>query len=311
MDIEELPPEPRKCPRCPGMITDEGYRTCGRCPQRRATDTEVNDAQERSEELQRCKRESCGAYLKVSETDPPRVEVLCLECYKESKTKTGKERNKPCGYPKHKGAKEFPVEYLTKCAVKSTARTSFGVVRFPLVCPNCMDRYRLQSKEDWFYDHSDYDPESGEIIPPLEQTGELHLYQETPRIYDNTWAPESVTVTRDGSAYPRWVVMDPVRFIYWRIKGKPHRAITADYLADGSKAMVRGTVYLPSLNKALDAITDLGKGRGHSSIARLGKVYVRAIRTNTETIGAYVVLQRDHSDMSFSEWLQYCHETGE
>lgn len=293
------------------MVTDEGYRTCGRCPQRRATQAEVDEAVARGEELIFCKRFSCSKPLKVSEIEPPRYDVLCLECYKESKTRNGNERNAPCGFPKHHGPKQCPVEYLTRCAVKSTARASFGVIRFPLVCPNCMDRYKLQSKEEWFYDHSDYDPESGEIIPPLEQTGELRFYQDTPKVHDNAWAPESANVVRDGNANPRWVVMDPIRYIYWRVKGEPKRAITADYIADGSKSLVRGTVWLPSLNKILDALTDLGKGRGHTPISLLGKVYVRAIQTRTDTIGAYVVLQRDHGDMTFNEWLQYCHETGE
>lgn len=298
------------CNLCKGLAPPH-ERTCGRCPQRRASDAEINDAMERGEELPLCRRETCRRPLFCSKTNPPRYlatepGVLCYECHRDSSGRTVK-----CACRNHRGDKPVPVELTDQFAMTSTAKRTFGDVYFGAVCYTCALKYGLQTREQWLFDHGDINPETGECIPAIQQTGELTIHGDPLAGLGPVWHPVEALYTRDGTTHAHEAIVEPIRYIYWRRGNNPCRAILGDYYADGSQERTRGIVWLPSLNAECDRITDLGNGRKRSPVHSVGLLYVRCVARATSTLGAYVVQRKNHPELSTAEWLQYCRETGE
>lgn len=307
------------CNTCKGLAPP-GERTCGRCPQRRASDSEIQDSTVVIGEgddmttvvnLPQCRRDTCRRYLYPSKTNPPRYlatepGVLCYECHRDSSGRTVK-----CACRNHRGDKPVPVELTDQFAMTSTAKRTFGDVYFGSVCYACALKYSLQTREQWLFDHGDVNPETGECIPALQQTGELTIQGDPLSGLGPVWHPVEALYTRDGTTHAHEAIVEPIRYIYWRRGNNPCRAILGDYYADGSRERARGIVWLPSLNAECDRITDLGNGRKRSPVHSVGLLYVRCVARATSTLGAYVVLRKHHPDLSPSEWLQYCRETGE
>jgi len=314
LELPSVPSRPiecyHPCNACKGLAPPE-HRTCGRCPQRRATDTEINDSQERGEELPLCRRETCRRPLKCSTTNPPRFldtepGVLCYECYKESTKHAVK-----CQCPKHRGPVHVAVEITDKFALRSSAKRTEGDIHFATVCYACALRYSLQTRAEWLFEHGDYDPSTGEVIPAIQQTGPLIMESDPFALMGPVWQPTEATYLRDGNTYTHEAIVDPIRYLYWRRGNRPCRALVCDYKADGSKALTRGVVWLPSLNAECDRLTELGDRRKRSPVYSVGLLYVRCVARATESIGAYVVQRSKHPDLSDAEWLQYCRETGQ
>ncbi len=302
--------------------------SCGQCPQRRATDTEANNAHDIGYPLPRCLH--CDAPLMpaigIMKPHPDNYENLtCYECVTVKKLS--------CEYGKHIGDKIVDGRFTVKCAIRGTTHATSDL-RYPkIVCLKCYKRHKLESWVDYSLRMGSFDKETGEIKELPGVTRELkftpaHIQFDPMAEHGgmkDCWCPtagiEGVTRIVDGQRFPNWIAFQPRSFNYIMFREKNTRILRVtryepDTLNVENTSL--GTVWHSGVNNWIDTVLPTADKKRCTNPVPMGWCYVR-ITGVTGPSSRHALYTSRYGDVvreavdnearrpSIREWVEWCH----
>lgn len=298
-----------------GRQKQTSQRNCGQCPQRRASEAEIDAASEQGKELPPCVK--CGALLTlaIGATAPsPEAShaLTCLECQRN--------KQEACQCPKHIGGKLVPAIAVSAYSWQSRSYRSKDTVSKLRCCVKCAMKYRLQTWLEYSESQRSIDHETGEVLPLFGTSGALKLesdpfyqYGGFSRVWCCSRGAKGTWRVVNGVAERPWIAFLPHEFAYARIRGVNTRYIVAtEYDPHTIAAEKRRAVLHSSINSELDKLLKPEGSQYSLNVASLGWCYARVCGLapgSSETHHVYLSLYRDHEGVSLSEWIRDCHAT--
>lgn len=289
--------------------------SCGRCPCRRATDDECDTAQRTGTELLRCHVCDSPMVPSIQPGYEPKGTYIqaprCYECFKMRSKVTR------CGFSKHRGDREFPLEQALKVAIISTNKTTLGRPSQVTACPTCVVKHKLQSWDEYALSRGTIDPVTGEVSPIIQHTPELTIKAHPINAFGGMrvcWCPkrgsEGTYVKRDGFTLSNTVVFNPLRFASFQHGSRRDRIIVCTRMDWPTSANTyQGTVWHPSVNAWLATCQDES---GDCGMRQFGWCYARITgvttsESHTFAVSSFEAFKRDNDHKAtVAEWLHHC-----
>ena len=288
-------------------------RSCGECPQRRASLEEEAYAYEVGHPLPECYR--CGHSVKpaIGNTAPSPDKLgslLCLHC--------ARNRQARCECPKHAGNKLVHEHRAAPCAWVSRKHATRDTVSRLIVCDTCARRHNLMPWQEYCAKAAGYD-ENGEVRLLQGETGKLRLEGDPFANFggeSGLWSPArgsaGTWIVVEGKPVRPWICFLPNAFKFFQRGARNHRVIAGvRYNPVDLLSANLCTVWHSGVNAYLDTLLDPSR-TGHAlSIRSIGWLYVRVCGTVGDTSRHDLYFSRyseEGQGLSLHQWVAKCHK---
>mgnify|MGYP006271704407 CR=1 FL=1 len=288
-------------------------RSCGECPQRRASLAEETYAYERGNPLPSCFRCDSAIMPAIGPCAPSPDKLhglLCLEC--------ARNRQVRCECPKHNGNKLVHEHRASPCAWVSRKYNTRETVSKLLICETCARRHNLLTWQDYCAKAVGYD-ENGEVRLLQGESGRLRLEGDPFKDFGgeaHLWSPaRGITgtwVVVDGVPVRPWVCFLPNSFRFFQRGSRSHRIVTGvRYNPANLLSADLCTVWHSGVNAYIDTLLDPSRSGHALSIRSVGWLYVRVCGVVGDTSKHDLYFSRysdDGEGLSLHQWVSKCHK---
>lgn len=287
-------------------------RSCGECPQRRASLDEEAYYSELGRPLPECYR--CGSPVMpaIGPTAPASDKLgslLCLQC--------ARNRQVRCECPKHAGGKLVHEHRAAPCAWVSRKYNTRETVSKILVCDTCARRHNLMPWEEYCAKAAGYN-EHGEVNLLPGESGRLRLEGDPFRDWggeSGLWSPArgsaGTWIVVEGKPVRPWVCFLPNAFKFFQRGSRSHRVVAGvRYNPTNLLSADLCTVWHSGVNAYLDELLDPSRTGHPLSIRSVGWLYVRVLGTVGDTSKHDLYFSRyseEGKSLSLHQWVSACH----